>query len=88
MTFFGVIQLFRSHKMPKIWTSPLVRTCSILVTFVSSFWRGIQQSVLVTEMMIQKNVKGLERMKVLITSHITVFLGNKYNSYIHTAQNA
>ena len=27
-------------------------------------------------------------MKVLITSHMKVFLGNKYNSYIHTARNA
>ena len=27
-------------------------------------------------------------MEVLITFHIKVFLGNKYNSYIHTAQNA
>ena len=39
-------------------------------------------------MMIQKNSKGLERMEVLITSHMKVFLGNKYNSYIHTARNA
>ena len=38
--------------------------------------------------MIQKNVKGLERMEVLITSHMKVFLWNKYNSYIHTARNA
>ena len=36
-------------------------------------------------MMIQKD---LERMKVLITSHMKVFLGNKYNIYIHTARNA
>ena len=27
-------------------------------------------------------------MEVLITSHMNVFLGNKYNSYIHTARNA
>ena len=27
-------------------------------------------------------------MEVLITSHTKVFLGNKYNSYIHTARNA
>ena len=27
-------------------------------------------------------------MEVLIKSHMTVFLGNKYNSYIHTARNA
>ena len=27
-------------------------------------------------------------MEVFITSHMKVFLGNKYNSYIHTAQNA
>ena len=39
-------------------------------------------------MMIQKNLKGFERMEVLVTSHMKVFLGNKYNSYIHTARNA
>ena len=33
-------------------------------------------------MMIQKNLKGLERMEVLITSHMKVFRGNEYNSYI------
>ena len=38
--------------------------------------------------MIQKNLKGLERMEALITSHIKIFLGNEYNSYTHTAQNA
>ena len=38
--------------------------------------------------MIQKNLKGLERMEVLITSHVKVFLGNKYNIHIHTAQDA
>ena len=27
-------------------------------------------------------------MEVLVTSHMKVFLGNKYNSYIHTARNA
>ena len=27
-------------------------------------------------------------MEVLITSHVKVFLGNKYNSYIYTARNA
>ena len=27
-------------------------------------------------------------MEVLITAHIKVFLGNKYNSYKHTARNA
>ena len=27
-------------------------------------------------------------MKVLITSHVKVFLGKKYNSYLHNAQNA
>ena len=27
-------------------------------------------------------------MEVLITSHMKVFLDNKYNSYIHTARNA
>ena len=39
------------------------------------------------EMVIQKIFMGLERMEVLITS-LKVFLGNKYNSYIHTARNA
>ena len=39
-------------------------------------------------MMIQKNLKGVERREVLITSHVKVFLGNKHNSYIYTAQNA
>ena len=39
-------------------------------------------------MMIQKKLKDLERMEVLITSHMKVFLGNKYNSYIHNARNA
>ena len=39
-------------------------------------------------MIIQKNFKGLERMEVLITSHVKVFLGNNYDSYIHTARNA
>ena len=39
-------------------------------------------------MLIQKNLKGLEKMKVLITSHMKAFLGNKYNSCIHTARNA
>ena len=38
--------------------------------------------------MIQKNLKGLERTEVLITSHVKVFLGNKYNGYVHTARNA
>ena len=27
-------------------------------------------------------------MEVLLTSHMKVFLGNEYNSYIHTARNA
>ena len=27
-------------------------------------------------------------MEVLITPHVKVFLGSKYNSYIHTARNA
>ena len=30
---------------------------------------------------------GLERMKVLIISHVKIFLGNKYDSYIRTARN-
>ena len=37
---------------------------------------------------ILKNLKALERMEVLIISHVKVFLGNEYNSYIHTARNA
>ena len=55
---------------------------------VSSFWKGIQQSGLIIEMMIQKKLKGLKKMKVLIIFNVKVFLGNKYNSYIHTAPNA
>ena len=39
-------------------------------------------------MMIQKNLNGLERMEVFMTSHVKVFLGNRYNSCIHTARNA
>ena len=39
-------------------------------------------------MMIQKHLKGLERMEVFIASHMKVFPGNKYNSCIHTARNA
>ena len=38
--------------------------------------------------MIQTNFKGLERMEVLITSHMKLFLGNKYSSYIHNPRNA
>ena len=41
---------------------------------VSFFWKGIYQFGLVTEMMTQKNLKDLERMEVLITSHMKVFL--------------
>ena len=29
----------------------------------------------------QKNLKGVERMEVLIASHVNFFLCNKYNSY-------
>ena len=39
-------------------------------------------------MMIQKNLKDFERIEVLITYHVKVFLGSKYSSYIHTARNA
>ena len=39
-------------------------------------------------MIIQKNLKGLERREVMITSHVKVFLVNKYNSYTHTARYA
>ena len=53
----------------------------------SFFWKGIQQSSLIIEIMIQKNLKGLQRMKVLIASHVKVFLSNKYNNYAHTAEN-
>ena len=35
----------------------------------SFFWKGIQQSGLVIDMMIQKNLKSLERMEVFIKSH-------------------
>ena len=38
--------------------------------------------------MIQKNVKGLERIEVLITFNVNVFLDKKQNSYTHTARNA
>ena len=39
--------------------------------------------------MIQRNlIKGVERMEVLITSYVKVFLGNEYSSYIHAARNA
>ena len=38
--------------------------------------------------MIQKNLKGLEKIEVLITTHMKVFLDNKYNSYLHNARNA
>ena len=38
--------------------------------------------------MIQENLKSLERMEVLITSHVKIFLSNRYNSYVHTARNA
>ena len=51
------------------------------------FWRGIQKSSLVIEIMIQKNLKNLEKLEVWTTSRMKVFLGNKYDSYIHTARN-
>ena len=54
----------------------------------SFLWKGIQQFSLIIEMTIQRNLKGIERMEVLITSHVKAFLGNKYNNYIHTARNA
>ena len=38
--------------------------------------------------MIQKNLNRLERMEVLIASHLKGFLENKYNTYIHAARNA
>ena len=42
---------------------------------------------LIIEMMTQKYLKDLEKMEVLIASHVNFFLCSKYNSYIHTAQN-
>ena len=45
----------------------------IPIKFIS-FEGGIQQPGLVIEMMIQKKLKGLERMEVVITSHMKVFL--------------
>ena len=39
------------------------------------FEREFSNPGLIIEMMIQKNLKGF-----LITSHVKVFLGNKYNS--------
>ena len=47
------------------------------------FWKGIQQFSFITEMLIQKNFKYLERMEVLITSHVKVFFGNKYKYNIY-----
>ena len=38
-------------------------------------------------MMIQKNLKGLKRMEVLIASHLEIFFGNKYDIYMHTVRN-
>ena len=35
------------------------------------------QSRLIIEIKIQKNSKGLEKMEVLITSHVKIFLGKK-----------
>ena len=52
----------------------------------SFFWKVIQESILIIEMMIQNNIKSLERMEVLITFHVKVFLDSidfKYNSYIY-----
>ena len=41
-------------------------------------------------MIIQKSLKGLEKIEVFyyIPFHMKVFLGNEYNTYIHTVQNA
>ena len=52
------------------------------------FWKGIQQSGLIIEMIIQKNVKDLERRKVLVRSHETFFGKKKIAIYIYTAWNA
>ena len=50
------------------------------------FWKIIQESILIIEMMIQNNITRLERMEVLITFHVWIFLDSidsKYNSYIY-----
>ena len=39
-------------------------------------------------MMIQKNLQDLEKMVVLIASHVQVFLDNKCNIYVYNTQNA
>ena len=36
----------------------------------SFFWKGIQQSGLIIEMMIQKNLMGLEEMEVLLEAYL------------------
>ena len=41
----------------------------------SLFWKGIQQSSLIIEMMIQKYFMGFKRLEVVITFHVKVFLG-------------
>ena len=74
-------QCFQKHRLRNL--NAYLNIYSLESTFI---WKGIQQSSLVTEMTIQKNLKGLERMEILTTSHVKVFLGNKY-SYIHTAWN-
>ena len=47
----------------------------------SFLWKRIQQSSLIIEMKTQKNLKGVQRMEVLIAFHVNFFLCNKYNSY-------
>ena len=43
----------------------------------SFYWKEIQYSSLIIEMMIQKNLQDLEKMLVLIASHVQDFLDNK-----------
>ena len=64
-----------------------LNACLNIPVKISFFWKRTQQPGLVIEMMIQKNLKGLERMEVLITSHMKVFRGNEYNSYIAYCSN-
>ena len=50
--------------------------------------KGNSAIQLIIEMIIQKNLKGLERREVMITSYVKVFLVNKCNSYTYTARYA
>ena len=59
------------------------RRRNLNVYFRESFFllKGNSATSLIIEIMIEKNLKGLERMEVLITSHEKFFLGNKNHSY-------